>query len=96
MARKRSSRGSTPIVSADDRADGRRLAPRGRAVRHRADGGGLGERLDVGLDGVDLGQRGEDLALDRLGDVVRRGEGQRARELQVERDLGAVARRRGR
>ena len=62
------------------------------AVGHRADGLGLRQRLEVGLDGVHLGQVGEDLALDLRGDVVRLREGERARELEVERDLGAIAR----
>ena len=89
MARKRSSRGSTPVSSrtiARTASDSASSAPSGTEL----DRGGLRQRLDVGLDRVDLGERRVDLPLDRLGDVVRGGKRERARELQVEGDLQAV------
>ena len=42
--------------------------------RHRARDSRLGERLEVGLDGVDLGQPVEDLVLDGRSDLMRLGE----------------------
>ena len=51
---------------------------------------GSDKRLDVRLNGVDLGERGADLVLHPLCNLVRLGERERARELQVKRDLGVA------
>ena len=57
----------------------------------RVPGRFLGERLEVRLHGGDLGHRLEDRALDLLGDLVRLLEREVARQLEVERELGAGA-----
>ena len=61
------------------------------ALENRTGRRGLGQRLEVGLHGVHIGQRFEDLVLHRRGDVVCLLEGVPARELEMEGDLGAAA-----
>ena len=72
----------------DDLAEG--LGLRGAlALGHGACRRRLGQRLQVRLDRVDLGQRVEDLVLDGGRDLVRVRERITAGELEVEGDLGA-------
>ena len=85
MRRKRSSRGSAPVAFADDALDGRRAVCLDLArFAH------LGERLEVRLDTRDLRHRGADRRLELLGDRMRLLERQFARQLDVQRELGAA------
>ena len=55
----------------------------------------LRERLEVRLDGDDLGHLVADRVLDLFGDRVRLVQGQLGGELEVERELGARRERNG-
>ena len=81
----RSARGGPPAALLDGRLELGRVHHLAR-VR-------LGERLEMGLHGGDLGDGLADRALDLLGDLVRLVERQIARELEVQRELARAAER---
>ena len=88
VRRKRSSRGSRPVASRDD--------PQDDAVASESTslaGALLGQRLEMRLHACDLRHGAADRRLELLGDRVRLVERQRARQLHVQRQLGAARRR---